>query len=832
MAKDYMGMLDIIENYYGYKSPQWNEIFKDGITPSKIYETLDTIPNVSTIKNKKGEVLFYKMKYEEVLQGVNIGSNSNSNTQLPVTSPINKTTINAPISTTINNGKVTLGNGLKSTGKFVMNTVAPAVTAASVGISLGKKIDELLYNINPDFWDEHGMSTLNPDTWSSITSGDDSLGASLFNMVFGINSDTNETQAYLDENAYAYMALYLQNQGVFSSSYSTSGTLNHNGHMYTDFQRYDRKYDFDNGRLGGNWVLGTDVIPLYYNNKLNFEKCDYFVANAKAFPTWEQYTEGNLQYLEAVIVSKTPFKLGYAPNSECIKYTFTDNVYIKAYNKDLAKWEKITLSTEPLKNFLGQDYFYYDYAQYKSTTNIYHDPSKVNGFDKTKDANWNSVNMFIESFLLMSYKENVVEGFLNQDNATLPQLLSEDTVEQTLTKLKEQYPQLWENAVTNEVVQPDGTIKEYIYIPVPMPELDSQGRPISTTQNQANTSIKPETSTQDQIQTIIDIISPTPPDNISDAPNTGEGSTPPVVLPSGSANALYSIYNPSQEELNQFGSWLWSNNFVDQLLKMFNNPMEAIIGLHKVYGAPLISGRGNIKVGYLDAGVETNLVANQYVTIDCGFVDIPEYFGNVFDYEPYTKISLYLPFIGIVPLNTADVTRATLIVKYNIDVLTGACMAEVGVIRDGVGGILYSYSGNCSVQYPLSSGSYMGIVGGVLGVAGSLIGTALTGGAMLPAVAMAGASATHMRSSVSQSGSLSGNSGAMGIKKPYVIITRPQTALADNFNKFDGYPANHYTRLSNCTGFTKVESCHVENISCTDYEREEIEKLLKNGVIV
>lgn len=819
MAKDYMGMLDVIENYYGYKSPQWNEIFKDGISPSKIYETLDTIPNVTTLKNKKGEVLFYKMKHEEVLQGVNIGSNSNSNTQLPVTSPINKTTINAPISTTVNNGKVTLGNGLKSAGKFVMNTVAPAVTAASVGISLGKKIDELLYNMNPDFWDEHGMSSLNPDTWDSITSGDDSLGTTLFNMVFGINSDTKETQAYLDENAYAYLALYLQNKGVFNNGYikPTQSTEYYN--LPSDSQ-----------------IIQTNVYA--YNMNYNGDTSTQYAKSS--FP--------NQTYIVRLVAEKCGYESGY--------HNFTNNIaYTAKYTggepciRILKHSQKIELGTEIFKGYgdstlgnitygLENELISFQFSSLNSKGDSGLQPSSNDGqtafyFAKCRSAD---PTKYFRSIWESLYRNGTyfpaIDGLPNQENATLPQLSTDDTVEQTLAKLKEQYPQLWENAVTNQVVQPDGTTKDYTYIPVPMPQVDSQGRPTSTTQTQTKPSINPETSTQDQIQTIIDIISPTPPDNISDAPNTGEGSTPPVVLPSGSANALYSIYNPSQEELNQFGSWLWSNNFVDQLLKMFNNPMEAIIGLHKVYGVPLISGRGNIKVGYLDAGVETNLVANQYVTIDCGFVDIPEYFGNVLDYDPYTKISLYLPFIGIVPLNTADVTRSTLMVKYNIDVLSGACMAEVGVIRDGVGGILYSYSGNCSVQYPLSSGSYMGIVGGVLGVAGSLIGTALTGGAMLPAVAMAGASATHMRTSVSQSGSLSGNSGAMGIKKPYVIISRPQTALADNFNKFDGYPANHYTRLSNCTGFTKVESCHVENISCTDYERQEIEKLLKNGVFV
>ena len=65
----------------------------------------------------------------------------------------------------------------------------------------------------------------------------------------------------------------------------------------------------------------------------------------------------------------------------------------------------------------------------------------------------------------------------------------------------------------------------------------------------------------------------------------------------------------------------------------------------------------------------------------------------MFDYNPHTTVSLYLPFIGIVPLNVDDVMRATITVKYGVDVFTGACLAMVEVSRDNATVNMYQYSG-------------------------------------------------------------------------------------------------------------------------------------------
>lgn len=314
---------------------------------------------------------------------------------------------------------------------------------------------------------------------------------------------------------------------------------------------------------------------------------------------------------------------------------------------------------------------------------------------------------------------------------------------------------------------------------------------------------------------------------------TDTGETPPSIPPiiSGSSNGLWAIYNPSQSELQSFGAWLWSSDIIDQIVKMISNPMDAIIGLHTIYVTPPTSGAATIKAGYLDSGVSAAKVSNQYTSIDCGTVTIPEKYQNALDYD-YTRVSIYLPFIGIIPLNTRDVMGASLHLTYRVDVLTGTCLAQIRVTKQNSNAVLYTYSGNCAVQIPLTSGNYGTLLTGLLSAVGGVVASVASGGAALPAVAGIGSAALNSHTNVSQSGNLGSNAGALGIRKPYVIITRPTPYNAENYPSFYGIPAQKYVMLGNVSGFTKVRKIHVEGLPATEEEKTMIESILQEGVII
>lgn len=150
------------------------------------------------------------------------------------------------------------------------------------------------------------------------------------------------------------------------------------------------------------------------------------------------------------------------------------------------------------------------------------------------------------------------------------------------------------------------------------------------------------------------------PDNIADIPPASGGggnggvvtdnptSTPivpiiPPIIPLGGSSKLFTVYKPTQSELDSLGGYLWSSNIIDILAKFFQNPMDAIISLNKLYLSPDSSGRKNIKLGYLDSGVSADVVDNQYISLNCGIIPVGEFYGDARDYSPWTTVQIYLP---------------------------------------------------------------------------------------------------------------------------------------------------------------------------------------------
>lgn len=229
---------------------------------------------------------------------------------------------------------------------------------------------------------------------------------------------------------------------------------------------------------------------------------------------------------------------------------------------------------------------------------------------------------------------------------------------------------------------------------------------------------------------------------------------------------MAAIYNPTYAQVRQLADFLWTSDFVDQVKKMFQSPIDTIISLHKVYVTPKTAGTDNIYCGFIQTDVaNVKKVSNRYTFLDCGRVFIPEYYGSARDYI-YSDLKVYLPFCGIMSLNINEFLGAYMHVYYNVDVLTGSCAAFVSKIVGHSEKILYTFSGNCSMQIPLSSGSYMGGFQSLLSAGASLLS-----GNVMGAVSGVASAATHTLE-VQRSGNLTSNVGVMSPKRPYVLISR------------------------------------------------------------
>lgn len=322
-------------------------------------------------------------------------------------------------------------------------------------------------------------------------------------------------------------------------------------------------------------------------------------------------------------------------------------------------------------------------------------------------------------------------------------------------------------------------------------------------------------------------------------PNPTPTPSPAVPVPSLPAtvgsNKLFTVYNPDASELDQLGGYLWDASIIASIRDIWQEPLDGIISLIQVYATPTVNGSHNIILGFLDSGISADVVSSQFVTVPCGSVTVPENKENATDYAPYTSLHLFLPFIGIVELDTNECMNSTISVDYKVDVYTGTCLATVSVTRSEDmpnGPILYQFSGNCSQQIPLTSGNATGILSALIG--GITAGLSVATGGSLGVVAgahFAGQTLTHEMFHVSHSGNISANAGIMGNKKPYLIIGRRHCYDANGYNRFYGYPANMSVVLGNHSGFVKVKTCLLQTIATTQ-EHDMILDYLQNGVIL
>ena len=311
---------------------------------------------------------------------------------------------------------------------------------------------------------------------------------------------------------------------------------------------------------------------------------------------------------------------------------------------------------------------------------------------------------------------------------------------------------------------------------------------------------------------------PRPKPPVGDSPITIAAPTSIV----GSSDALFSVYNPSQANVNALGAYLWTNSIIDIISQFFQNPLDAIISLHIVYCTPETGSSKNIKLGYLDSGVSAAVVTSQYKTIDCGDITIPEVYHNALDYTA-VKLNLFLPFIGFREISTKECMGARLNVQYKIDIYTGTCLALIYVIRPNVRQLLYTFEGNCSVQVPLTGADRSRLVAGLVTAGVS----AFTGN---PAGVIGGIGSIGVN--IERSGGFSGNAGAMGVKKPYLVINRAINAQADGYNVLYGFPLNKKVKLIQCKGYTRVQSVHVDIPYATQEECNEIRDMLTRGIII
>ena len=300
---------------------------------------------------------------------------------------------------------------------------------------------------------------------------------------------------------------------------------------------------------------------------------------------------------------------------------------------------------------------------------------------------------------------------------------------------------------------------------------------------------------------------------------------------------MCSIYLPSKALLKDFSNYLWSNDFFDNILKNYQSPLENIISLSIIPAIAQPDDARYISIGNCTTNILCTITNEQYVSVECGQLDLKEHYGNFSDYSPNTSIDIYLPYIGYRQIDIDDFMAGKIRVRYQCDILTGDCVAEIYSEGKGKSKLMYTFNGNISYNVPLSGANYLqyylSIVSGIgnvsTGVAQGIGGNPLGG---IGAAASGVGQILTSKPAYGRSGSLGSAAGYLSYRRPFLVRKSPINTTAKNLAQESGYISNKGQKIGDYSGFTKCAAVVLDGITATKSELDEIETLLKEGVII
>lgn len=214
-------------------------------------------------------------------------------------------------------------------------------------------------------------------------------------------------------------------------------------------------------------------------------------------------------------------------------------------------------------------------------------------------------------------------------------------------------------------------------------------------------------------------------------------------------------------------------------------------------------------------------------------------------YNDLTKIRVFLPYCGMFTLPTNEVMGASLNLKYIIDILTGACLAEIQVKRNrssyltgdpDLNAPMYRFSGNIFQQVPISAVDYSGIINAQMGILQGAASVVSSGNPLNGAVGMAGSllNAAMAHPNVEHVGSSGSSYGYMGCQQPFLIQEYPTYNMPSNYNNYYGAPIfDFYSSLHYVDGYTLIDSIWMDAFDqITSEEEDMLKQICSSGIYI
>lgn len=260
-----------------------------------------------------------------------------------------------------------------------------------------------------------------------------------------------------------------------------------------------------------------------------------------------------------------------------------------------------------------------------------------------------------------------------------------------------------------------------------------------------------------------------------------------VQPPSEERVDFFTIYEPTNANMKKINDAIFINAADGTTI----NVQQYFSSYKKFYCKIPVAGYKQLKGGRYDFGEQAPYVKEHTIVVDCGSVEIPEQNQSLLDYSPFSRLTIYLPFIGFQELDDKLVVGHTLKVQYVVDVLSGRCLAQLFVDRTDLQSCFAEYGGTIAADEIFGTDNGYNYYG------------------------------AYELMTTMQLGELS----------CYVLI-HTKIPLEGDIVNYKGLPTNEIVRVGDVTGFVKYSSIHVDGMTATDSEKSEIESLLMSGIFV
>lgn len=261
----------------------------------------------------------------------------------------------------------------------------------------------------------------------------------------------------------------------------------------------------------------------------------------------------------------------------------------------------------------------------------------------------------------------------------------------------------------------------------------------------------------------------------------------PEPTPSGSGRRkFYTAWLPSDEVMDKLADSMFivGDNF--------KSGIEYFSSYKRFFVELTSSGQKTLRAGGYDYQIDCDYLDYVECDVDCGEIEVEELFKGILDYNPFSRLTMYLPFIGFVDVELNEVMGKKIQVVYTVDVLSGRCLAK-----------LYSQLNDelktCIAQY----------------------GGTIASDEMFGSEATREYNGTYELMTTNQLGEL----------KAFVLVESSKE-IGSGCDDYEGNDTEEVKKVGDCSGYVQFKKIRVSGVECSEKEKAEIENLLLNGILV